>query len=113
MTRNITPALALLSTLLLLLPALALTGPTDSSREDSGLGATATADPATYYLNKNRQSSGDHEVHREDCRYVPAPKNRLELGEFTDCREAVREAKRRGYPTADGCSFCAPACDHG
>jgi hypothetical protein len=26
---------------------------------------------AKYYVNKNKQSNGDHEVHKEGCNYMP------------------------------------------
>jgi hypothetical protein len=72
----------------------------------------ATADStAAYYVNRN-SNDGDHEVHRETCRYLPAERNRIYLGEFSDCHDAL-EAARRHYRTADGCYHCARACDTG
>lgn len=62
-----------------------------------------------YYVNKNAQSNGDHEVHREDCRYLPSESNRKYLGEFTSCDGAVREAKRH-YTKSNGCKTCCPNC---
>jgi len=62
-----------------------------------------------YYVNKNAQSNGDHEVHTADCSYLPEPENRLKLGYFTNCRDAVNAAKRY-YSTADGCYHCSPEC---
>lgn len=62
-----------------------------------------------YYVNKRAQSNGDHEVHDIDCRYLPAPENRLYLGEFSNCKEAVNEAKKT-YSTADSCKTCSPTC---
>lgn len=35
-----------------------------------------------YYVNKNAQRNGDHEVHRQDCSYLPEQKNRQFLGDF-------------------------------
>jgi len=64
---------------------------------------------AVYYVNKNAQSNGDHEVHEASCSYLPDPVNRLHLGSFTNCRDAVREAKRH-YAQSNGCAFCSPAC---
>lgn len=63
-----------------------------------------------YYVNKNAQSNGDHEVHNANCRALPHPENRLYLGEFNNCRDAVATAKRT-YPTADGCAICSPECN--
>ena len=68
---------------------------------------------ARYYVNKNQQSNGDHEVHREGCRYMPAVHNRDYLGGYATCPPAVREAKRRGYRTANGCYYCSRACHTG
>ena len=64
---------------------------------------------AVYYVNKNAQTNGDHEVHKSDCIYVPAPENRLYLGDFPTCHGAVQKAKEV-YPKADGCKHCSPAC---
>ena len=62
-----------------------------------------------YYVNKNAESNGDHEVHVEECIRMPAEWNREYLGEFPSCRSAVIEAKKK-YSQADGCWHCSPAC---
>ncbi len=62
-----------------------------------------------YYVNKRAQSNGDHEVHHADCPYLPNLENRSYLGEFSNCKDAVREAERT-YSTADGCKTCSPSC---
>lgn len=62
-----------------------------------------------YYVNQNAQPNGDHEVHREGCRFMPNPENRKYLGEFFTCLGAVVEAKKT-YPKADGCAVCSPEC---
>ena len=36
---------------------------------------------ASYYVNKNAQSNGDHEVHVYGCSFFPAAENRLYLGD--------------------------------
>lgn len=64
---------------------------------------------ANYYVNKNEQANGDHEVHTDGCIYMPAPANRLYLGNFATCQEAVREAKKT-YPRSNGCFTCSYAC---
>lgn len=64
---------------------------------------------AKYYVNKNAQSNGDHEVHVTGCTYMPAMGNWLFLGEFTNCRDAVREAKRH-YAQSNGCFYCSREC---
>lgn len=49
---------------------------------------------ALYFVNKNAQANGDHEVHTSDCIYLPKPENRIQLGNFANCWNAVREAKK-------------------
>ena len=63
-----------------------------------------------YYVNQNEQDNGDHEVHKEDCNWMPEPENREYLGNFLSCQPAVAEAKRRGYSTANGCYYCSNLC---
>ncbi len=47
-----------------------------------------------YYVNKKAQANGDHEVHHENCIYLPDIENRKYLGIFSTCKEAVKEAKK-------------------
>jgi hypothetical protein len=64
-----------------------------------------------YCVNSEKQSNGDHEVHNTDtCSYLPATTNRVALGSHPSCKEAVAEAKRRGYAKANGCYHCSYAC---
>ena len=65
-----------------------------------------------YYVNDHAQSSGDHEVHQDNCYYLSLTISKTYLGEYTNCLGAVTEAKKK-YPTADGCAYCSPACNHG
>lgn len=60
-----------------------------------------------YYVNNKSQSNGDHEVHTDTCRYLPSDKKYL--GDFTNCKDAVREAKK-SYSKADGCAYCSNSC---
>lgn len=65
---------------------------------------------AQYYVNRNAQPvSGDHEVHREECSFMPQLQNRVPLGEHNTCQTAVAAAKRI-YPDSNGCAFCSPEC---
>ncbi|PCI39613.1 MAG: hypothetical protein COB46_08550 [Rhodospirillaceae bacterium] len=64
---------------------------------------------ACYIVNKNAQSNGDHEVHKEGCSYMPDIDNQLPLGEHASCNPAVTKAKKT-YATADGCAYCCSAC---
>ena len=65
-----------------------------------------------YYVNKNAQANGDHEVHESGCLYLPAAENRVYLGDFSNCRDAVAEA-RRHYRQSNGCYYCSRACHTG
>ena len=62
-----------------------------------------------YYVNENTQSNGDHEVHTSDCQYLPSFLNRKYLGEFSNCKDAVKEAKKT-YPQSNGCKTCSNEC---
>ena len=64
---------------------------------------------ARYYINKNGQANGDHEVHKQGCSRMPLTENRIYLGEFPTCRSAVTAAKQY-YNSADGCFYCSPQC---
>ncbi len=62
-----------------------------------------------YYVNTNPQKNGDHEVHRYDCQYLPSILNRKYLGEFSNCKDAVTEAKKT-YRQSNGCKTCSQDC---
>jgi len=62
-----------------------------------------------YYVNKNSQSNGDHEVHDESCIYIPLVDNRKYLGIFSSCKDAVTEAKKT-YRKSNGCATCSKSC---
>lgn len=64
---------------------------------------------AQYYVNRNAQSNGDHEVHISSCIFLPALHNRLDLGHHTTCITAVRQA-RNTYPQSNGCRTCSSVC---
>ena len=64
---------------------------------------------AKYYMNENSQTNGDHEVHVSSCDYLLKVKNRHYLGEFTNCQDALKEAKKRDSK-ADGCKYCCYPC---
>jgi hypothetical protein len=62
-----------------------------------------------YYVNKNQQSNGDHEVHKSGCSWMPAEQNRIHLGKFDNCHKAVQAAKRH-YSKVNGCYYCCRKC---
>ncbi|MGG6231828.1 hypothetical protein [Tenacibaculum sp. SDUM215027] len=64
---------------------------------------------ARYYVNKNAQTNGDHEVHKLECTWIPNVENRIYLGEFDNCKDAVKEAKKH-YTKVNGCYYCSREC---
>ncbi len=62
-----------------------------------------------YYVNKKVQANGDHEVHVENCIYMPSSENRSYLGEFSNCGDAVKKAKET-YSKSNGCKTCSNEC---
>ena len=61
---------------------------------------------ARYYVNRNAQANGDHEVHKSGCDRMPDEENRKYLGDFSNCHDAVREAKKT-YLQSNGCFYCS------
>ena len=62
-----------------------------------------------YFVNKEKQSNGDNEVHKEGCSKMPRDEHRKFLGVFNRCSDAVREAKKE-FSSANGCKVCIPDC---
>ena len=62
-----------------------------------------------YYVNNNAQPTGEHEVHKDGCSYMPNSANRKYLGYFDNCHKAVAKAKEI-YPNVDGCYYCSNSC---
>lgn len=65
-----------------------------------------------YYVNKNAQDSGDHEVHTTGCSHMPDLDNCYYLGIYTNCRPAVRAASHY-FDQVDGCFYCCNECNTG
>lgn len=65
-----------------------------------------------YYVNKNAQMNGDHEVHTTGCSFLPLEGNRKYLGEFNNCKAAVIAA-RGYYSQVNGCYYCSNECHTG
>ena len=65
-----------------------------------------------YYVNRNAQPNGDHEVHTLTCTHGPLEANRLYVGEYMSCGPAVAEAKRH-YRRSNGCYYCSNPCHTG
>lgn len=62
-----------------------------------------------FYVNKNEQSNGDHEVHQSGCSFMPEVQNRIYLGQYIACSLAVAQA-RRYYVQVNGCYYCCNSC---
>jgi ferredoxin len=62
-----------------------------------------------YFVNKQVQPNGDHEVHKQTCAYLPSAANQQSLGWHSSCREAVRAAKAF-YSQCNGCYWCSREC---
>ncbi|ATL46457.1 hypothetical protein COR50_04300 [Chitinophaga caeni] len=62
-----------------------------------------------YYVNMNKQSNGEHEVHAEACYKMPLRINRIPLGQFASCKIAVSTAKKF-YSKVNGCKTCCIEC---
>ena len=60
-----------------------------------------------YYVSKLEQSNRHHEVHVPRCASFPEPEERIYLGTFTRCSDAVQAAKAH-FEDACGCPLC---CD--
>ncbi|WP_196140732.1 hypothetical protein [Aliikangiella sp. G2MR2-5] len=58
-----------------------------------------------YFVSNEAQCSGEHEVHKECCIYLP--KDKKLLGGFFCCEDAVVEASRF-FQNVDACRFCSP-----
>ena len=89
-----------------LLALMVLAGPV---REGNTLGAIPVPAMARYFVNRNAQRTGEHEVHRQGCSHPPAERNRIDLGKFDNCRDALRAA-RQHFRQVDGCFYCSKEC---
>ena len=67
-----------------------------------------------YHFKKAVDENGKHEIHAEDCRYLPEESNRTYLGVFSSCEEALTIAEIKNAPEKfDGCKFCCKNCHTG
>jgi hypothetical protein len=64
---------------------------------------------ASYYVDDNAQSNGDHEVHVQGCYWLSLMTNKTYLGEFNSCGPAVAKAKSYHRQT-NGCKTCCSTC---
>lgn len=64
-----------------------------------------------YYFNDISDEHGYHEVHTEDCVFLPSLSNGELIGYYEDCKAAIAAA-HIDYPNKkfDGCFFCCREC---
>ena len=48
-----------------------------------------------YYVNKNKDQNGNHEVHTTGCPHPPAEHNRVPLGLHASCGPATAAARTK------------------
>ncbi len=65
----------------------------------------------SYYVNKNANDNGYHEIHQEGCKWMPNDENAVYLGKFNNCHEAYNEALKL-FSKVDGCYYCCRPCHH-
>ena len=70
-----------------------------------------------YIVNKYSDDKGRHEVHNlNTCTHLPKMENRILIGDFNNCLDAIKEAKKK-WPDPnfkfDGCYHCCYSCHKG
>jgi hypothetical protein len=60
-----------------------------------------------YYVSHRAHDNGDHEVHAQNCEYLP--KDLVYLGNFAGCEVAIERA-RELFRQVNGCIWCAREC---
>jgi len=58
-----------------------------------------------YYLSREPRDGVGYEVHAENCQLIPKEEDRIYLGSFGNCYEALIVAKEY-YHESCGCTFC-------
>lgn len=62
-----------------------------------------------YYVNTQAHPNGFHDMHRQDCHFLPKESQRFFLGFYNRCSDAIEEAKTH-YPRVNGCYYCSKEC---
>lgn len=47
-----------------------------------------------YYVNKQANAQGQHDLHSEFCGFLPTTAKRIYLGDFSNCSEAESRATK-------------------
>ncbi|MES9961686.1 MAG: hypothetical protein ABW089_14745 [Sedimenticola sp.] len=62
-----------------------------------------------YYLSTAPQQNGEYDLHVGTCNFLPAMKERIFVGEFSNFNTAMKEARKRFKPV-NGCYWCLREC---
>lgn len=69
-----------------------------------------------YYLNMNKQPSGQYELHKDGCIFLKMTNETKYIGSFQNCYQAIISARQQ-YPdkayAIDGCYYCCRECNNG
>lgn len=65
-----------------------------------------------FYVDRIALGNGDHEVHKEDCVFLPGTDHCIDLGIHKSGESAVNKAKIF-YDQANGCYYCSDDCYKG
>lgn len=67
-----------------------------------------------YYFNNTIDTNGNHEVHDEECSYLPGITNRTYISYESDCASAIATARiLHSSKSFDGCYYCSRNCHTG
>jgi len=58
-----------------------------------------------YYISKKSRQDGTFSVHKEDCPFLNESEQRIFLGRFDTCKDAIKTA-RIFFLKSDACYFC-------
>lgn len=63
-----------------------------------------------YYFNNYVGAHGRHEIHAEDCPFLPYLYGRTYIGDFSNCNDALQRAKalhpEKSFVCCPLCSSC-------
>lgn len=65
-----------------------------------------------FYLSKELSQHFEHEIHKDDCLYLPDEKSRNLIGNFNTSQEAF-DAISKSTQHVNGCYWCCNSIHHG
>ncbi|EOO05017.1 hypothetical protein IAW_05836 [Bacillus cereus str. Schrouff] len=64
-----------------------------------------------YYVSLRVDDDGNHKLHTDNCVYLPDIKNRIYLGFFLNCQDALLAATAKFmFRSFDDCCLCCNEC---